>query len=302
MEIKKEKIFITGISSEMMLKLVSQIDSEKYEIAGLTRNPEKIAIENVRLVKGDLADVDHLKPYLRDCSILIHAASVTHSFRRNEYCDVNFTGTRKLVDLAKSLEVKRFIFISSNTAGIKNGAYAKSKYLAEKYIVKNFDRWSIYRPAEVFGTKKNEGIDKLIENIATKRVQFCPMGVPNKFYPIHIDDLVRFLFASIFIENPRNEIISIYGRKGYSFKEVITIGKRHKKKGTIILPVPRGILLFFEKLIRLHPFQTYIARDQITRLYRPKQEFPAEHMYGEINFGSYVEDKIKNSSTSRSRD
>jgi nucleoside-diphosphate-sugar epimerase len=55
--------------------------------------------------------------------MFIHGAAVTHTFNEMGYYNINLNGTKNLVDIANPCQVKGFVSVSSNTAGIKSGAY-----------------------------------------------------------------------------------------------------------------------------------------------------------------------------------
>ncbi|MHB1147213.1 MAG: NAD-dependent epimerase/dehydratase family protein, partial [Lutibacter sp.] len=159
------KIFITGISSKLMQQLAALIDFSLHEVIGVSRNPELLNLDNVKIIKGDMHNIKLFEHYLENCDMLIHAAAVTHSFKEQEYFSVNFEATKKLVDIANKNQISKFIYISSNTSGLESGSYGLSKYLSEQYIAKNASNWLIFKIAEVYGGTKNEGIEALIKKI-----------------------------------------------------------------------------------------------------------------------------------------
>ena len=266
----KMKILITGISSEMMLKFLSLIDFSKYEVIGITRNPELIQLDNIEIIKGDIREINNLANHIKGCHMVIHAAAVTHSFKEKEYYQVNLDATKKLVEIAKVCSVKRFIFISSNTAGTESGAYGLSKLLAEEYIQKNFSGWTIFRPSEIYGGNKKEGIEKLINSAIDKSVVFCPLDVPSKFFPIHIDDAVQIMYNDTFNNEYINKIVVINGSKGLSFLEVIELTRTISNSKVTVVFVKKKLMFILMKLAQMLPFYIGILPDQISRLYSIK--------------------------------
>lgn len=267
----KKKIFITGISSLLMQKLSKKIDLSEYRVIGLVRNSGIIKLDNVEIIEGDICDSDSFAHHIQDCYMVIHAAAVTHSIKETQYFNVNLNATKNLVDISNLHQVKRFIFISSNTAGIKSGAYGLTKLLAEEYIQNNFDGWTILRPSEIYGYNSKEGLEKLINDVINKSIVFCPLNIPSKFFPIHIEDAVQMIFKNTFDTNCINKLTFVNGNKGFSFIEVIELVKSITNKKVHIVFIKKEMMFIIKKIASIIPINIGIIPDQIARLYSVKQ-------------------------------
>ena len=266
----KRKIVITGISSAIMQKLSLLIDLSEYEVLGITRNPDSTSLDNIKVVKGDLLNIHEFAHYFKGCCMVIHGAAVTHSRNEKEYYQVNLDVTKSLVEIAKDHGVKRFIYISTNTAGTKSGAYGFTKLLAEEYIQENFDDWTILRLSEVYGDSIGEGIEKLIVNVIEKPYVLCPVGIPSKFYPIHIDDTVQLMHNRIFNGDYQNKISVINGPDGFSFLEVIELTKTISGRKVKVIFLNRKLMFLIKFLARILPVNPGMVPDQVDRLYSIK--------------------------------
>lgn len=254
-----------------MKKFIQYVDYNIYEIIGITRNINEKSNQNLTLYYGDLFDLNNFEKAFDNVFMIIHAAAITHEFNEKRYSDFNCNLTEQIVDLAIQKKVERFIFISSNTANMNAGAYGKSKLLAENYIKANFDNYLIFRPSEIFGGAKNEGIDKLIEDALLKSTLVTAKGVPTKFYPIYLEDAVRWISEKTFDLNFKKQIIRINGNKGYSFLDIINYIEKTKNKKIRIIAVPKFIMFLIMYICKIIPFYIGILPDQILRLYSIKQ-------------------------------
>ncbi|GHA30070.1 hypothetical protein GCM10007103_09200 [Salinimicrobium marinum] len=289
----KKKIFITGVSSEIILSLIDRINMDEYEIYGLTRNPENINSNGkVTLIKGDIQNINTIEVYLKECSVIIHAAAVTHSFNEKKYFNINLKATKELVKMATQCGITKFIFISSNTAGKKSGAYGVTKFFAEKYIENNFQKWLILRPAEVYGGNKKEGVEKFISGIIDNPMSLYPAGVPTKLYPIHLDDLADIIYNVVFEEEITNEKITICGPTGYSFPEIIRVIKFFKDKHIPTIPMSKHLMFIIAKITRWVPFYVGIIPDQIPRLYSTKNNGTTKFLRGKRTLETYLKERI----------
>ncbi|MBP7654017.1 NAD(P)-dependent oxidoreductase, partial [Candidatus Dependentiae bacterium] len=261
------KILITGITSELLQRLVKLIDAKTCDITGVTRFPEKISSEKIKIIKGDICDPDTAEKIITDdMDMIIHGAAVTHSRDENEYFKVNLNSTISIINFLKQKNRKcMFVFISSRTAGKKSGAYGFSKFLAEEYIRKNLNRWLIFRPSEIFGTEKKEGIGKLISDALAKSIIFYPANMKYKIYPIHIDDVVNIMYESIFITRKSNEIITINGNEGYTYYELLKCISSINKRKIMFIPIPKFLLFLLKYIIKILSLKIFITPDQIDR-------------------------------------
>ncbi|MDO9152980.1 MAG: NAD(P)-dependent oxidoreductase [Paludibacter sp.] len=267
----KTKVLITGASSDLMEKFIEKIDAENYEIYAITRDKNHIINESVHVLEGDISDSEFVNNALNGVQIIVHAAAVTHKLNPTDYFKVNFQGTVNLVNAAKLNGVEKFIFISSRAAVQKSGAYGLSKLQAEQYIQNNFNKWLIFRPSEVYGIEKEEGIQKLIRDISTKKFVICPINVKSKLYPIHVDDVIKIMNDFIFKFQSHNEIITINGEEGYSYLQLIRHISKIISKKVVIIPVPKTIMDVTKWIIERTGIQIGIAPDQIPRLYSYKE-------------------------------
>jgi nucleoside-diphosphate-sugar epimerase len=287
----KKKVLITGISSLILKRLSSFIDLSEYKVIGISRNPMLTQLNGIEVVQGDICDINSFAHHIQDCYMIIHGAAITHSFNKTEYYKVNLNATKKLVDVANTNQVKRFIFISSNTAGTSSGAYGLTKLLAEEYIQENFNGWTIFRPSEIYGSKSNEGIDKLINDVIDKSIIFCPLAVPTNFFPIHMEDAVRLMFENTFDDTYRNEIIVVNGLEGFSFLDVIELTKSISNKKIRVIFIRKKMMFVIKRIVEIIPFYVGIIPDQIDRLYSIK--YNENSTLNLMKFKTYIEKVVE---------
>ena len=283
----KKKIFITGASSELMTQLISLLNKEEYEILCLSRNTFKINKKNISGIKGNIREIHKFKEQLKSCDIIIHAAAITHSSDKKKYFEINLEATKELVNIAVESKIKKIIFISSRAAGFKSGAYGESKIRAEEYIKRNIENYLIFRPSEIFGGSKNEGIQKMFSDIKTKKYIICPLNVP-KLHPVSVDNTVRIIYDFSFIKNTINQTITINGNKGYTYVELAKLTAKIFRKKIRIIPVPKFIMLLMKTFLEIFKINIGIAPDQISRLYSKKEIQSLNYHFTE------VEDYLKN--------
>jgi nucleoside-diphosphate-sugar epimerase len=265
---RKTSVFVTGINSELMRRFVAKLPRDQYDIFGLSR--KNIDIDGVKMISGDLKDHQSWKHHLQNIDVCIHAAATTHAFSEQEYSEINVTATKELIDSCIDFQVGKFILISSRTAGELSGHYGFSKLKAEQYLIDNFKNYIIFRPAEIFGGQKGEGIDQLLIDAKTKKIIPCPVGIKHKLWPISLDDTVELMYQYSFENTKSNYIKVLNGPEGYTMKEIIHLVAKTHLKSPIIIPIPKPILFLIKKVLEIIKIDIGIKPDQIDRLYAPK--------------------------------
>lgn len=284
----RKNILITGASSILMHELIKKIDENEFIIWAVTRDSTKISNPKIKLLEGNIRDPSFINSIVLDnkIDIVIHAAAITHTHNAQEYFDVNLQSTINLVNASKQSNVQKFIFISTRAAGKDSGAYGISKLKAEEYIKKNVDHWLIIRPSEIFGGNKNEGIDKLINDLLHKKIIFCPMNLKSKLYPIFNGDAAQVIYNLIFEQHLDRKVITINGKEGFSYYELIEKICKTMEKKVHIIPIPKIIMFTIKWIVEVFRIKTSFVPDQISRLYSFKE---IELVFNSISIGEYAQ-------------
>lgn len=287
---KKERIFVTGASSELMLRTVSRFDHSKYEIIGLTRNPNPSNVDGLRWVVGPIETPEIFSTEIENADIIIHAAAITHTKNEKEYFRVNLEGTKNLIEAIPKGRRPLFVFISSRVAGEDSGAYGVSKLRAEGEVQK-LANWIIIRPSEVYGGSKPEGIEKTIQSAISGGVQLCPIGIQSKMFPIHISDASLAISTAALNQHLRNKIVIVNGGKGYSFKELLLSTQAISGKKMTIIPIPKWFLKMVAFASSILPVNIGFVPDQVDRLYSTKEH--SQSGSGVVRLEEYLKQEVE---------
>lgn len=123
MDIENSKVLVVGgagfIGSELVHQLV-EAGARVTVLDDLTNGKRENLADlgnRIRLVVGDLRNLELVEPLMRDTQIVYHLAclGVRHSIHSPfENHDVNATGTLNLLALARAANVGRFVYVSSS--------------------------------------------------------------------------------------------------------------------------------------------------------------------------------------------
>jgi len=252
------KIFVTGgagfIGSNFIRHVLSLkkdykiVNYDKLTYAGNLANLEEIAENpNYSFIKGDICDGIAAEAALKGCDAVVHFAAESHVDRSiyepGPAIETNVTGTAVMLQVARKLQVGRFVHISTDEVygDILPGAFANeesqlqpsSPYSASKagsdLLVRSYVRTYGF-PAVITRSSNNYGPYQFPE-------KFLPLvitnAMDNKALPIygdgkqqrdwlHVEDNCRGVLAVL----ERGRIGEAYNIGGLDIEENLSIVKR----------------------------------------------------------------------------
>ena len=147
------RALVTGASGFIGYWVVKELLAADFEIRVLVREnlPDRLRQLPVEICHGDLREQKSLEKALTGCDHLFHVAAHYKLWAKSPqiFYDINVEGTRKLLNVAKQLEIPKIVYTSSvatlkvpedaipanedSEAALQDivGHYKKSKYLAE---------------------------------------------------------------------------------------------------------------------------------------------------------------------------
>lgn len=188
------------------------------------------------------SEVENLKE--KEFDQIVHLAGVVKA-RLGDYpegFEANVTMTGNIIRLAKAKNIKRIIFISSNSVNYRTDDYAESKRKAEKLLIESGLDYIILRPTLILGSAA-AGKEKLKKILGRVRFVPLPNGGKTCFSPIYPEDLARLIVKVIKSKN--TGIYTVGGERLPYWKYLEnTVGK---KLWTV--NIPSGIFLTLSKIL-----------------------------------------------------
>lgn len=247
-------------------KLMEKIHPENRVIKILLKTGETPSEKNDRCeyVFGDLLDKESLHRATRDVNLVIHLAAVTHTNKTNLYYKVNVEGTENLLAACEENGVGKIIHVSSRTASVDGGDYAKSKLRSEDLVKKSSLDWLIFKLSEVYGAGGKGGINQLISLI--KKSYFVPViGAGNyTLSPVSIDDAVAVIAAGVSSDIHKKTFV-IAGPEVFTYNEIIDQIAGQMRVGRLKIHVPVIVIATLAKFMQMIRLDV-VVRDQIPRL------------------------------------
>lgn len=110
------KVLVAGATGETGRRIVQELVSRQIPVKALVRNMDKardILPSKVELAIGDILKPETLKSAMADCTAIVCATGAAPSFDVTGPYQVDYQGTKNLVDAAKSSGIDRFVLVSS---------------------------------------------------------------------------------------------------------------------------------------------------------------------------------------------
>ena len=255
-------VLVTGASGFIGSFLTEELIKQGHTVYALVMSKDPlrwIADLNVKCIFGDLRKPDVLKNILTKIDYIYHLAGITKAVKKKDFYEVNFNGTRNLVDtvLKSGANVKRFVYVSSQSAAGPSRSlepvtekdppqpiseYGKSKLAAENYLnsVKKELPLTIIRPASVYGPRDQD----ILQFFKTVKWGIIPrLGYSERYLSlIHVRDLVNGIIRASSLKKTLGQTYFLANPRPYSWDDVAkTILNVMGKKGVRIV-IPEALL------------------------------------------------------------
>lgn len=185
------------------------------------------------MIIGDLLDREALYNAAKGCDYIYHMAGIADIEEANKnpigVCETNIKGTVQLLEIARELNIKRFIFASTvYVYSERGGVYRVSKQACENFI-EVYNRhhdlpFTIIRYGSLYGRRADEtnGIHKLIRS-ALENGEITYNGNPEATREyIHVRDAAR-LSVDILNEQYENKHIILTGHERMRVADIMNM-------------------------------------------------------------------------------
>ncbi|MFL2991586.1 MAG: NAD-dependent epimerase/dehydratase family protein [Cytophagales bacterium] len=267
---------------------------------------------DAKVYYGDLNDIKVLDKFCEGCDVIIHSAAMISigldSY--DEVYEVNYLGTKNLLESSKKMKVKKFIYISSINAFNKNpvtkkldetrelvkrgNAYDMTKAMGQELVMNTdgIEKVSI-NPTSILGKYdfKPSRLGKVIKTLYAGKLPFLVNGGLDV---IDVEDLSRAIYSSI--KNGRDGETYIISGKWRSFKEINNSVQKRRDNKSFVIFFPKLFVEMNLPLLSLLPKSILRKAADFNGKYFPGLEsLTKESIENIINFPKNIDNsKAKN--------
>ena len=292
------KILVTGATGFLGYHICELLLNEGHEVYNFSRSISNELNElGVKTIQGDLQNSSDIKKALNGIEAIFNTASKVGMWGKwEDFYNINYLGTKNLVDEAKEQGIKVLVHTSTPSVvfgmdSIENGdetlpypneylsLYAKSKSLGEEYVLKSssdtFKVCSI-RPHLIYGKRDKNIIPRLVE--ARKKNKLKIIGDGSNIVDIihvsnaahaHIDAFKELLGDSknngkaYFIGQESPVILWDFINRILSKKNLPPVKKQISVRTSYIIGYIVEIFLKAFKIYNIHPPMTRFVALQL---------------------------------------
>lgn len=282
-------IFLTGGSGFVGSAVLDRLLAEGYAVHALV-NRRPIDRPGVQSFAGGLFDDAAIHKGLEGCDAVIHLVGIIRENGDQTFERIHRDGTRRLVDAAKRLGVRRFIHMSA--LGARPGTasrYYTTKAEAEAYVKASGLDYTILRPSLIHGPG-GEFMTMVADFARGKRAPYFFMPYFGKGFvghdsariaPVYVEDVARAFVDAL--SNPKTvgQSIDLTGPEVLDWQQFYALVTRRllgQPKLAVGLPAWYGRLLTGLIPAKLLPFNksqvAMAAEDSVADV------APAEGLFG----------------------
>jgi uncharacterized protein YbjT (DUF2867 family) len=166
------RVLVVGATGQTGKEIVKELVAKNISVRALVRNLEKakeILPPEAEIVVGDVFKLDTLTTAMVDCQQLICATGATPSFDFTQPYQVDYEGTKNLVNIARNSNIEHFVIVSSLC--VSQFFHPLNlfwlvlwwKKQAENYLQQSGLTYTIVRPG---GLKSEDNTDKILMSSA----------------------------------------------------------------------------------------------------------------------------------------
>ena len=254
-----QHVAVTGANGYIGSRLVRVALSQgrKVTVLGRTGSP---AANNVRYARWELGDPLPVLDFPVETTAVLHLA---HDWCDRSTSGINVRGTKMLLQSARARRVKRFVFVSSQSARSDAlNAYGRIKCAIEQSL--DGPATVSARVGLVYGGARRGMYGLLTWLVSVSPV--LPMIKPGQLVqPIHVEEVCRGLLA--LADSDATGWMGLAGPDPVTFGDFLKILAREGFSSTLrILPIPLPLALFAAEASATIPFGPRIDKERILGL------------------------------------
>ncbi len=288
------RALITGATGFIGSHLVDHLRGEGWDLTCWCRpesRTDRLEGQGVRLVRGNLDELDRLTRAAAGQDYIFHLAARIHSASREVYERSNHVFTRNLVQAALEAgsELKRFVYVSSIAAAgpsepgktkteeqdsSPRTEYGRTKLRGEEAVKEaGADLpYTIIRPPNVYGPGQKE--TELLMRLIRRRVVPVLRSSDPATTLVYVEDLNRGTVQAALAPEGLRETFYLTDGKTYSWRQVLFTFRDIVLKRPVFVPVPETAIVLAARLTdglkRMRLVRSYFGR----RAWRSMTEIP----------------------------
>jgi uncharacterized protein YbjT (DUF2867 family) len=243
-----KKICIIGGTGFVGSALVNRLSKQKHQIKIFSRHPERN--RHLKLLPGvSLSTIDYFAPKVLErhfdaVDVVINLVGILNPRNKDSFNKVHVELSRRIVEAASAVKVKRLLHMSALNAGNQASRYLVSKGQAQQLAHQCQDvDVTIFCPSIIYGA--NDHFFNMFAKLLQLPGPFPVIGAKARFSPIYVEDVVDAFINSI--DNPKTfgKTYPLCGPKEYTLLELVSYTAKITQQNVSLIPLN----WFFSKIV-----------------------------------------------------
>lgn len=213
------QVVVTGASGFIAKNLRKYLSDNNIKLISISRHDFKKVKNETKFITKNY-DEKVIFSKLKNSNALIHLVGIGKQTIDNDYNQIHFELTKKIINLCKKSKIKKIIYLSG--LGVSKNTslgYFISKYKAEKLIIDSKLDYTIFRPSYIVG--KDDYLTKYLKKqIKAGQIQIPGSGTYS-IQPIYIDDVTKIIFNALTQNNFNKMILDLVGSESITFQKYV---------------------------------------------------------------------------------
>jgi uncharacterized protein YbjT (DUF2867 family) len=270
-------VLVTGGTGFVGRELVRQLRNAGHRLHLLVREAESSRARDlaaqlgVKLVSGNVRDVDVLAKACAGMDAVVHLVGIISEVGDQTFDNIHVRGTRNLVFAAQDAGVRRFLHMSAlGTRPNARSRYHQSKWAGEEFVRQSGLAWTVFRPSIIYGP--GDGFVNLFARMA-RYLPAVPVigGGQARYQPVSVKSVGTAVVKSLVDPQAVGEVYELCGPETLTLDEmvdqILEVMNRRRMKVHVPLGLARWQASLLESVFpRLLRRPSPFTRDQILML------------------------------------
>lgn len=266
------KILITGAGGFIGDHLTRALLAAGHSVVAGCRDPRRMHARHpeVEALKVDFSR-DHdpavWRPRLRGVDVVINTVGIIREGRDGSFDALHRAAPVALFDACVEAGVKRVVQLSALGADeAARSRYHLTKRAADENLAGLNLHWTILRPSIVYGPGAKSSA--FFRALAALPLVALPEGGAQPVQPIHVEDLIAVVFASLREGEPSGRRVDLVGPEPVTLRDLLARWRRWLGMGSLrVVSLPYGVVVPVARLLGLLP-GTPVSAETVTMLRR----------------------------------
>jgi uncharacterized protein YbjT (DUF2867 family) len=257
------RILLTGASGFIGRHLLPALRAHGHEVLEARRtvrdSASQVAIDFTRATAPSDWTVK-----LQQVDCVINAVGILRERGTQSFDRIHTQAPCALFEACERAGVQRVIQISALGADAGASGYFRSKHLADEALAHSRLKWTIVQPSLVYGPGGTSA--RLFSLLASLPFVPLPGSGEQRVQPIHIDDAVEALIATLSDAATYRERIALVGAQALSLKDFLARLRTSLGLGkALFVPIPMWLMKLSASIAQLHP-HSLLDRETLSML------------------------------------